>query len=67
MVSIGIIMVNAASNNGRNGWYEKDLIIGIEKPYEMDDPSIFNHRTTQIPVLVKETANILKVRLGGGY
>ena len=67
MVSVGIIMVNATSGNGRNGWYEKDLIVGIDKPYEMDDPSIFNHRTTQIPVLVKQTANILKIRLGGGY
>lgn len=66
-VSIGIILTNATSGNGKNGWYEKDLIIGIEKPYQILDPNIFNSRNTRVPIIVKQTANTQKIRLGGGY
>lgn len=65
MVNIGVILNNAGTSNGKYGWYEKDLNISIEKPYNLDDPSIFNQRTTQVPVRVKQTTNKLKIRLGG--
>jgi hypothetical protein len=67
IVNIGVILINTNVSGGKYGWYEKDLIITTEKPYTLNDQSIFNQRTTQIPVVTKSTNDKLKIRLGGGY
>lgn len=65
MINIGVMLINSGIANSKYGWYEKDLIISIEKPYDLNDQSIFNQRTTQVPVRVKHTTDKLKIRLGG--
>lgn len=64
-LAYGVICENPSLLNGRNGWYEKNVIASIDKPSQSPDLLTLNHLTSQVPVTIRQTANQLKTILGG--